>query len=79
MGLVRDVKINGQVTFTVFDGNYGSAHTIVGSALVIGDKRVIHVSLCETHGTAFWKDEKPIGAAISANYNDTLYPIEVRN
>ncbi len=38
MGLIRDVQISGQLTFTKpLTHNYDAADTIVGSALVIGD------------------------------------------
>lgn len=38
MGLIRDVQINGQLTFTKpLTHNYDAVDTIVGSALVIGD------------------------------------------
>ncbi len=80
MGLVRDVKINGQVTFTKpLTHNYDPAHTIVGSALVIGDMRARYTrKFVQSTWDSIWKDEA-VGAAISANYNDTLYPIAVTN
>ena len=80
MGLVRDVKINGQVTFTKpLTHNYEPAHTIVGSALVIGDMQARYTrKFVQSTWDSIWKDEA-VGAAISANYNDTLYPIEVTN
>lgn len=80
MGLVRDVKINGQVTFTKpLTHNYDPAHTIVGSALVIGDMQGRYTrKFVQSTWDSLWKDEA-VGAAISANYNDTLYPIAVTN
>lgn len=80
MGLVRDVKINGQVTFTKpLTHNYDPAHTIVGSALVIGDMQGRYTrKFVQSTWDNLWKDEA-VGAAISANYNDTLYPIKVTN
>ena len=80
MGLVRDVKINGQVTFTKpLTHNYDPAHTIVGSALVIGDMQGRYTrKFVQSTWDNLWKDEA-VGAAISANYNDTLYPIAVTN
>jgi hypothetical protein len=80
MGLVRDVKINGQVTFTKpLTHNYDPAHTIIGSALVIGDMQARYTrKFVQSTWDNLWKDEA-VGAAISANYNDTLYPIAVTN
>lgn len=80
MGLVRDVKINGQVTFTKpLTHNYDPVNTIVGSVLVIGDMQSRYTrKFVQSTWDNLWKDEA-VGAAISANYNDTLYPIEVTN
>ncbi|NWK73794.1 hypothetical protein HYG93_05710 [Acinetobacter sp. SwsAc6] len=80
MGLVRDVKINGQVTFTKpLTHNYDPANTIVGSALVIGDMKSRYTRLfVQPTWNSVWSDEAT-GGAISANYNDALYPIEVSN
>lgn len=67
MGLVRDVKINGQVTFTKpLTHNYDPAHTIVGSALVIGDMQSRYTrKFVQSTWDNLWKDEA-VGAAISA-------------
>jgi len=80
MGLVRDVKINGQVTFTKpLTHNYDPANTIVGSVLVIGDMQARYTrKFVQSTWDSLWNDEA-VGAAISANYNDTLYPIAVTN
>ena len=80
MGLVRDVKINGQVTFTKpLTHNYDPVNTIVGSVLVIGDMQSRYTrKFVQSTWNNLWKDEA-VGAAISANYNDTLYPIKVTN
>lgn len=80
MGLVRDVKINGQVTFTKpLTHNYDPANTIVGSALVIGDMKSRYTRLfVQPTWNSVWSDEAT-GGVISANYNDALYPIEVSN
>lgn len=80
MGLIRDVQINGQITFTKpVTHNYDADNTIVGSALVIGDmqSRYTRKFVQGTWSNA-WADE-PVGALISANYNDSLYPIAVTN
>lgn len=80
MGLVRDVQINGQITFTKpVTHNYDAEDSIVGSALVIGDMqaRYTHKFVQQTWNSV-WNDEAT-GSAISANYNDALYPIIVTN
>lgn len=80
MGLIRDVQINGQITFTKpLTHNYDAVDTIVGSALVIGDmqSRYTRKFVQQTWNNA-WADEAT-GSGISANYNDALYPITVTN
>ncbi|MGN5533733.1 hypothetical protein [Acinetobacter sp. Lyrl_1] len=80
MGLIRDVQISGQLTFTKpLTHNYDAADTIVGSTLVIGDmqSRYTRKFVQQTWNNA-WADE-PEGSGISANYNDALYPIAVTN
>lgn len=80
MGLIRDVKINGHVTFTKpLTHNYDADNTIVGSALVIGDMQARYTrKFVQSTWSNVWSDTST-GAALSANYNDTLYPIEVTN
>lgn len=80
MGLIRDVQISGQLTFTKpLTHNYDAADTIVGSVLVIGDmqSRYTRKFVQQTWNNA-WADEAT-GSGISANYNDALYPIAVTN
>ncbi len=80
MGLIRDVQISGQLTFTKpLTHNYDAADTIVGSALVVGDmqSRYTRKFVQQTWNNA-WADEAT-GSGISANYNDALYPITVTN
>lgn len=80
MGLIRDVQISGQLTFTKpLTHNYDADDTIVGSALVIGDmqSRYTRKFVQQTWNNA-WADEAT-GSGISANYNDALYPITVTN
>ncbi|OUY10551.1 hypothetical protein CAP42_05995 [Acinetobacter indicus] len=80
MGLIRDVQISGQLTFTKpLTHNYDAADTIVGSALVIGDmqSRYTRKFVQQSWGNT-WADEAT-GSGISANYNDALYPITVTN
>jgi len=80
MLLIRDVQINGQLTFTKpLTHNYDAENTIVGSALVIGDMQARSTGkFVQETWNSVWRDE-PSEGAISANYNDALYPIEVTN
>ena len=80
MGLIRDVQINGQLTFTKpITHNYDAVDTIVGSALVIGDMQARYTrKFVQQAWSSVWNDE-PTGSAISANYNDSLYPLQVTN
>ncbi|AXQ22571.1 hypothetical protein BEN71_11020 [Acinetobacter wuhouensis] len=80
MGLIRDVQISGQITFTKpVTHNYDAENTIVGSALVIDDMqaRYTHKFVQQTWNN-IWSDEAS-GGAISANYNDAIYPIQMTN
>jgi hypothetical protein len=80
MGLIRDVQINGQLTFTKpLTHNYDAVDTIVGSALVIGDMQARYTrKFVQGSWNGTWADE-PVGSTIPANYNDALYPIQVTN
>jgi len=80
MGLIRDVQINGQLTFTKpLTHNYDAVDTIVGSALVIGDMQARYTrKFVQQAWNSIWSDE-PTGSAVSANFNDSLYPIQVTN
>ncbi|WP_335950784.1 hypothetical protein [Acinetobacter beijerinckii] len=80
MGLIRDVQINGQITFTKpVTHNYSTADSIVGSALVIGDMQARYTrKFVQPTWSSVWADEAT-GGAISANYNDSLYPILTTN
>ena len=80
MGLIRDVQINGQITFTKpVTHNYSAEESIVGSALVIGDMQARYTrKFVQPTWSNAWADE-PTGGAISANYNDSLYPIAITN
>ncbi|WP_104499025.1 hypothetical protein [Acinetobacter indicus] len=80
MGLIRDVQINGQITFTKpLTHNYDALDTIVGSALVIGDMQARYTrKFVQQSWSNTWADEAT-GGGISANYNDALYPIVVTN
>lgn len=80
MGLIRDVQINGQLTFTKpLTHNYDAVDTIVGSALVVGDMQARYTrKFVQGSWGNTWLDE-PEGSTISANYNDALYPIHMTN
>ncbi|WP_212388517.1 hypothetical protein [Acinetobacter junii] len=80
LGLINDVQINGQITFTkALTHNYQASNTIVGSALVIGDMFSRYTSkFVQDTWNSFWADTAS-GGSISANYNDALYQIEVTN
>ena len=80
MGLIRDVQINGQITFTKpVTHNYSADESIVGSVLVIGDMQARYTrKFVQPTWSNVWADE-PTGGAISANYNDSLYPILTTN
>ena len=80
MGLISDVQINGQITFTKpVTHNYDAADSIVGSALVIGDMQARYTGKFEQETWInVWEDEQT-GGAVSVSYNDALYPIVVTN
>lgn len=80
MLLIRDVQINGQLTFTKpVTHNYDTENSIVGSALVINDMQARYTrKFVQPTWSNLWADEA-VGGAISANYNDSLYPIAVTN
>lgn len=80
MGLLRDVQINGQITFTnQLTHNYDAENTIVGSALVIDEMQARYTQkFVQQTWNNVWADEATSGA-ISANYNDAIYPIQMTN
>lgn len=80
MGLLRDVQINGQLTFTKqLTHNYDAENTIVGSALVIDEMQARYTQkFVQQNWNSIWSDQAS-GGAISANYNDAIYPIVVTN
>ncbi|SPL71739.1 hypothetical protein [Acinetobacter stercoris] len=80
MGLIRDVQINGQISLTKpVTHNYQAEDSIVGSALVIGDMQARYTyKFVQQTWNSVWANEAS-GSAISANYNDALYPIIVTN
>lgn len=80
LGLVNDVQIDGQITLTKpLTHKYSTENSIVGSALVIGDMYSRYTGkFTQVTWNDVWSDTST-GTQISANYNDTLYPIEVTN
>lgn len=80
MAVVRDVQISGQVTFTKpLTHNYAAGNAIVGSVLVIGELQARYTNkFVQQTWNNVWEDQ-PSGSPISANYNDSLYPIQVTN
>jgi hypothetical protein len=80
MGLINDVQINGQVTFTKpVTHNYDADNSIVGSVVVVGDMFSRYTSkFVQGVWNSVWADTAT-GASITPNYNDALYPITVTN
>lgn len=80
IGLINDVQISGQVTFTKpVTHNYSKDDSIVGSVVVVGDVFSRYTSkFVQGTWNSSWSDE-PSGAAITPNYNDALYPFVVTN
>lgn len=80
IGLINDVQINGQVTFTKpVTHNYSKDNSIVGSVVVVGDMFSRYTSkFVQGTWNSTWGDE-PSGTPITPNYNDALYPITVTN
>ncbi|ENW05753.1 hypothetical protein [Acinetobacter beijerinckii] len=80
IGLINDVQINGQITFTKpVTHNYDAENSIVGSVVVVGDMFSRYTSkFVQGTWNSTWADE-PTGQPITPNYNDALYPIEVTN
>ncbi|WP_312049241.1 hypothetical protein [Acinetobacter courvalinii] len=80
IGLINDVQISGQVSFTKpVTHNYSKEDSIVGSVVVVGDifSRYTNKFVQGTWNSV-WADE-PTGQPITPNYNDALYPIQITN
>lgn len=80
IGLINDVQISGQVTFTKpVTHNYSKEDSIVGSVVVVGDMFSRYTNkFVQGTWNSIWADE-PTGQPITPNYNDALYPIQVTN
>ena len=79
MAMVRDVQINGEVTFTRQITHDYPPGSVLSSALVMGDVRARVTELFDqqTWGNA-WSDSV-IGSPAPASFNDAAYPITVTN
>lgn len=79
MGVVRDVQITGEVTFTrplTHDFPIGS---FLSSALVSGDlKARVSVLFDQVSWTGVWSDV-PVGSSATGTFNDVLAPVSVTN
>ncbi len=80
MGLVSDTQINGVLTLTrPLTHDYPARESRVSSALIIGDLQArAHTLFAQQTWTGEWKDVR-IGANTIAQYNETVYPVEVTN
>ena len=80
MGLVSDTQINGVLTLTCPLTHDYPAHTSrVSSALIIGDLQArAHTLFAQQTWTGEWRDTR-IGANTIAQYNETVYPVQVTN
>ncbi|MCH7331470.1 hypothetical protein [Acinetobacter modestus] len=80
IGLINDVQINGQITFTKpITHNYDADNSIVGSVVVVGDMFSRYTSkFVQGTWNSVW-DDSPTGQPITPNYNDALYPIQITN
>lgn len=80
IGLINDVQISGQITFTKpVTHNYDADNSIVGSVVVVGDMFSRYTSkFVQGTWNSIWADE-PTGQPITPNYNDALYPIQITN
>ena len=81
MGVIRDAEIDGTLTFTrPVTHAYPIAGSFISSALMAGD---IHARVSATWDQASWDGISFLsgisGAAATATYNDTVYPIVVDN
>lgn len=80
IGLINDVQINGQLTFTKpVTHNYDADNSIVGSVVVVGDMFSRYTSkFVQSTWNSVW-DDSPTGQPITPNYNDALYPVQITN
>lgn len=80
MGVISDVQINGDITFTrPLTHAYPANTSYVSSALIAGDLYA-RVSLIfdQTSWNGTWSDSV-VGSPATANFNSTVYPITVTN
>jgi len=80
MALISDVQINGSLALTrPITHDYPAQTSRVSSALIIGDLQArAHTLFAQQTWTGEWKDSR-IGANTIAQYNETVFPIDVTN
>lgn len=80
MALVSDVQITGEIAIVSgLKHAYTAANSLLSSALIIGDMQARpNKFFSQTTWTSVWSDTI-IGSATTAQYNDTLYPVQVAN
>ncbi len=80
MAVVTDVQINGRLALNrPLTHSFPANTSIVSSALIFGDLQGrIYGPFSQAAWTSEWKDSL-IGASISAQYNDVVYPIVTSN
>jgi hypothetical protein len=80
MAVVRDVQINGEISFTrALTHDYPAADSYVSSALIAGDLFARTSAVFDqSTWTGVWADAA-IGSPANATFNATTYPITVTN
>ena len=80
MGVIQDVQLNGRIAMTrTLTHDFPANTTYVSGALIIGDMQArVHTRFTQSSWTSAWSDIR-IGSAPTANFNATLYPIQVTN
>jgi hypothetical protein len=80
MALISDTQINGMLALTrPLTHAYPQGETKVSSALIVGDLQTrAHTLFAQQTWTGEWKDSR-IGANTIAQYNATVFPLEVSN
>ncbi len=79
MAMVRDVQINGEVTFTRQITHDYPPGSVLSSALVMGDVRARVTELFDQQSWGNAWSDSVIGSSASASFNDAAYPITVTN
>ena len=79
MAMVRDVQINGEVTFTRQITHDYPTGSVLSSALVMGDVRARVTELFDQQSWGNAWSDSVIGSPAPASFNDAAYPITVTN